>query len=58
MEIDDKEIHQMYRPIVSFGLLFGAKRWLTTLDRQCQRRAIAMDGGNPGGDGGKLQSSA
>lgn len=53
MEVDDKDIHQMYKTIVRFGLLFGAKRWLATLDRQCQRLAIVMAGGNPGGDGGK-----
>ncbi|XXG51772.1 hypothetical protein AAC387_Pa03g0268 [Persea americana] len=51
MEVDDKDTHQMYKTIVRFGLLFGAKRWLATLDRQCQRLAIVMAGGNPGGDG-------
>lgn len=42
MEVDDRGVHNLYRPLVSSGLAFGAKRWVFTLDRQCERLAIAM----------------
>ncbi|GFP81861.1 homeobox-leucine zipper protein glabra 2 [Phtheirospermum japonicum] len=30
-------VHSMYRTIVSSGLGFGAKRWVSTLQQQCER---------------------
>lgn len=42
MEVDDRGVHNLYRPLVSSGLAFGAKRWVFTLDRQCERLASAM----------------
>lgn len=42
MEVDDSGIHHIYKPLVSSGLAFGAKRWLATLDRQCQRLVSAV----------------
>lgn len=57
MEANYQKIHRMFKTIVSFGIAFGAKRWLATLDRQCERLAIVMASGNAGGDGGKTPSS-
>ncbi|CAN4094180.1 unnamed protein product [Withania somnifera] len=42
VEVDDTSVHSIYKPLVSSGLAFGAKRWLATLDRQCERLASAM----------------
>lgn len=42
VEVDDTSVHNIYKPLVSSGLAFGAKRWLATLDRQCERLASAM----------------
>jgi homeobox-leucine zipper protein len=33
-------VHQLYRPLVRSGLAFGARRWLATLQRQCECLAI------------------
>ncbi|XXG73229.1 hypothetical protein AAC387_Pa07g2183 [Persea americana] len=51
VEANYQKIHRMFKTIVSFGIAFGAKRWLATLDRQCERLAIVMASGNAGGDG-------
>ncbi|KAK7308817.1 hypothetical protein RJT34_05075 [Clitoria ternatea] len=50
VEVDDRAVHNMYRPLVSSGLAFGAKRWLAALDRQCQRIASSMATNIPPGD--------
>ena len=42
VEVDDRGVHSIYRPLVNSGLAFGAKRWVCTLDRQCERLASAM----------------
>ncbi|XP_060209578.1 homeobox-leucine zipper protein HDG2-like [Lycium barbarum] len=42
VEVDDTEVHNIYKPLVNSGLAFGAQRWLATLDRQCERLASAM----------------
>ncbi|XP_009766038.1 homeobox-leucine zipper protein HDG2-like [Nicotiana tabacum] len=42
IEVDDSAVHDIYKPLVSSGLAFGAKRWIATLDRQCERLASAM----------------
>ncbi|GFZ06319.1 homeobox-leucine zipper family protein [Actinidia rufa] len=42
VEVDDRAVHSLYRPLVNSGLAFGAKRWVATLDRQCERLASAM----------------
>ncbi|KAL3632976.1 hypothetical protein CASFOL_025960 [Castilleja foliolosa] len=34
--------HSMYRTIVSSGLAFGAKRWVSTLQQQCERRVFLV----------------
>ncbi|EXB88451.1 Homeobox-leucine zipper protein MERISTEM L1 [Morus notabilis] len=42
VEVDDRAVHNIYRPLVNSGLAFGAKRWVATLDRQCERLASSM----------------
>uniref|UniRef100_A0A453RZP2 Uncharacterized protein n=1 Tax=Aegilops tauschii subsp. strangulata TaxID=200361 RepID=A0A453RZP2_AEGTS len=39
---DDAMVHDLYRPLVNSGLAFGARRWTSTLKRQCERLASAM----------------
>uniref|UniRef100_A0A2P2MR00 Homeobox-leucine zipper protein ANTHOCYANINLESS 2 n=1 Tax=Rhizophora mucronata TaxID=61149 RepID=A0A2P2MR00_RHIMU len=41
-EYDETQIHQMYRPLISSGMGFGAQRWVATLQRQCECLAILM----------------
>lgn len=42
MEVDDRGVHTLYKQVVGSGHAFGAKRWVATLDRQCERLASAM----------------
>ncbi|XP_019447749.1 PREDICTED: homeobox-leucine zipper protein HDG2-like isoform X1 [Lupinus angustifolius] len=42
VEVDDRGVHNLYKQLVSSGHAFGAKRWIATLDRQCQRLASSM----------------
>ncbi|XP_022142333.1 homeobox-leucine zipper protein MERISTEM L1 [Momordica charantia] len=42
VEVDETGVPTMYRPLVSSGLAYGAKRWVATLDRQCERLATSM----------------
>ncbi|CAL0303950.1 unnamed protein product [Lupinus luteus] len=42
VEVDDRGVHDLYKQLVSTGNAFGAKRWVATLDRQCERLASAM----------------
>ncbi|KAH0915160.1 hypothetical protein HID58_029606, partial [Brassica napus] len=49
-EVDDISVHTMYKPLVNTGLAFGAKRWVATLDRQCERLASSMASNIPTGD--------
>ncbi|KAI9123790.1 hypothetical protein K1719_005090 [Acacia pycnantha] len=48
--MDDRNLHNIYRPLVNSGLAFGAKRWVATLDRQCERIASSMACNIPAGD--------
>ncbi|KAM6584878.1 hypothetical protein CsatB_011880 [Cannabis sativa] len=41
-EYDENQIHQLYRPLLSSGMGFGAQRWIATLQRQCECLAILM----------------
>ncbi|KAJ0239464.1 Homeobox-leucine zipper protein MERISTEM L1 [Hirschfeldia incana] len=50
MEADDSTVHTIYKPLVNTGLAFGAKRWVATLDRQCERLASSMASNIPTGD--------
>ncbi|XP_052203463.1 homeobox-leucine zipper protein MERISTEM L1-like [Diospyros lotus] len=54
VEVDDRAVHSIYRPLVNSGLAFGAKRWVATLDRQCERLASAMANNIPAGDVGVI----
>uniref|UniRef100_A0A2P2K237 Homeobox-leucine zipper protein HDG2 isoform X3 n=2 Tax=Rhizophora mucronata TaxID=61149 RepID=A0A2P2K237_RHIMU len=53
-EVDDRGVHNLYKHLVSSGHAFGAKRWVTTLDRQCERLASAMATNIPTGDVGVI----
>jgi START domain len=54
VEADDRAVHNLYKPLVNSGLAFGAKRWVGTLERQCERLASVMASNIPNGDiGGK-----
>ncbi|KAK4794256.1 hypothetical protein SAY86_012250 [Trapa natans] len=41
-EYDESQIHELYRPLISSGIGFGAQRWVATLQRQCQCLAVLM----------------
>ncbi|XP_062196181.1 homeobox-leucine zipper protein ROC1-like [Phragmites australis] len=56
VEVDDRSVHNLYKPLVNSGLAFGAKRWVGTLDRQCERLASAMANNIPNGDLGVITS--
>lgn len=40
--MDERAVHDIYKPLVNSGIAFGAKRWVATLNRQCERLASAM----------------
>ncbi|PON42659.1 Octamer-binding transcription factor [Trema orientale] len=48
--VDDRAVHNIYKPLVNSGIAFGAKRWVATLDRQCERLASSMANNIPAGD--------
>ncbi|KAA0040254.1 homeobox-leucine zipper protein HDG2 [Cucumis melo var. makuwa] len=55
VEVDDRGVHSLYNQLVSSGHAFGAKRWIATLDRQCERLASAMATSIiPNGDAGVI----
>ncbi|XP_004295798.1 PREDICTED: homeobox-leucine zipper protein ROC2-like [Fragaria vesca subsp. vesca] len=35
-EVDNRMVHNMFEPLVSSGLAFSARRWVSTLVRQCE----------------------
>ncbi|KAG9154860.1 hypothetical protein Leryth_025221 [Lithospermum erythrorhizon] len=49
-EYDESHIHQLYRPLISGGMGFGAQRWVSTLQRQCECLAILMSSTTPSRD--------
>ncbi|XP_021849370.2 homeobox-leucine zipper protein ANTHOCYANINLESS 2 [Spinacia oleracea] len=49
-EYDESSVHQLFRSLVSTGMGFGAQRWITTLQRQCECLAILMSSNIPSGD--------
>jgi homeobox-leucine zipper protein len=54
VEVDDRSVHNIYKLLVNSGLAFGARRWVGTLDRQCERLASVMASNIPTSDiGGK-----
>ncbi|TKY65530.1 Homeobox-leucine zipper protein ANTHOCYANINLESS 2 [Spatholobus suberectus] len=46
-EYDESQVHQLYRPLLSSGMGFGAQRWVATLQRQCECLAILMSSAVP-----------
>ncbi|XP_047956489.1 homeobox-leucine zipper protein MERISTEM L1-like isoform X2 [Salvia hispanica] len=56
VEVDDRAVHSIYKALVNSGLAFGAKRWVATLDRQCERLASVMANNISAGDVGVISS--
>lgn len=56
VEVDDRSVHDIYKAVVNSGIAFGAKRWVATLDRQCERLASVMASNTPSGDIGVITS--
>ncbi|XP_040944554.1 homeobox-leucine zipper protein HDG2 isoform X2 [Gossypium hirsutum] len=54
VEVDDGGVHNLYKQLVSSGHAFGARRWVSTLDRQCERLASLMASNIPTGDVGVI----
>ncbi|KAJ1694996.1 hypothetical protein LUZ63_011694 [Rhynchospora breviuscula] len=52
VEADHWDVYDLYKPLVNSGLAFSAKRWVSTLERQCERLASAMASNYPSGDTG------
>ncbi|CAM8955839.1 unnamed protein product [Rhodiola kirilowii] len=50
VEVDDGGVHNLYKPLVNSGLAFGAKRWVGTLNRQCERLASSIAPYIPNGE--------
>ncbi|RAL44857.1 hypothetical protein DM860_003616 [Cuscuta australis] len=57
VEVDDRAVHNIYKPLVNSGLAFGARRWVSTLDRQCERLASAMANNIQPGEVGVITSA-
>ncbi|XP_051117026.1 homeobox-leucine zipper protein HDG11 [Andrographis paniculata] len=57
-EVEEKApIHRLYRDLIQSGAAFGASRWLSTLQRMCERFACLMVAGNSSRDlGGVIPS--
>ncbi|KAG0502875.1 hypothetical protein HPP92_002947 [Vanilla planifolia] len=41
-EVEDKPVHQIFSQFIGSGMAFGAQRWLSILQRQCERLASLM----------------
>ncbi|XP_050380710.1 homeobox-leucine zipper protein HDG2 isoform X1 [Argentina anserina] len=54
VEGDERGVHNLYKQLVNSGHAFGAKRWVATLDRQCERLASALATNIPTGDVGVI----
>lgn len=53
-EYDESAVHQLYRPLISAGMGFGAQRWVATLQRQCECLAILMSSSVPTRDHNRM----
>ncbi|XVE80321.1 hypothetical protein DITRI_Ditri14bG0130500 [Diplodiscus trichospermus] len=42
VEVDNRSVHPIFRPIVSSGFAFSAKRWIAIINRHCQWLATTM----------------
>ncbi|XP_073314052.1 homeobox-leucine zipper protein MERISTEM L1-like isoform X1 [Primulina huaijiensis] len=56
VEVDDRAVHNIYKPLVNSGLAFGARRWVATLDRQCERLESVVTNNISAGDVGVISS--
>lgn len=56
VEVDDRSVHDIYKQLVNSGLAFGAKRWVATLERQCERLASVMASNIPAVDLGVISN--
>ncbi|ONI18488.1 hypothetical protein PRUPE_3G218500 [Prunus persica] len=54
VDVDERGVHNLYKQLVNSGNAFGAKRWVATLDRQCERLASALASNIPTGDVGVI----
>ena len=50
VDVKDKRIHRKYLPLVETGIAFGARRWMTTLQRQVERSLYVASITNPPSD--------
>ena len=41
-EVDNEDVQNLYLPLIRSGAAFGAKRWVSTLERQCERLVSSM----------------
>ncbi|KAL8126110.1 hypothetical protein AgCh_013410 [Apium graveolens] len=46
-EFDESSIHHLYRPLLRSGMGFGAQKWVTALQRQCDFLATIMPSAGP-----------
>ena len=59
VEADDRAVHHIYRQLVNSGMAFGAKRWIETLQRQCEHLASVLANNIPARDlGGRASPGA
>ena len=56
VEADDRAVHHIYRQLVNSGMAFGAKRWIATPQRQCERLASDLASNIPARDLGVIPS--
>ncbi|KAH6775339.1 protodermal factor 2 [Perilla frutescens var. hirtella] len=42
VELEEGGVHSIYKPLITAGLAFGARRWLAILDGHCRRVAIGL----------------
>ncbi|VAI34846.1 unnamed protein product [Triticum turgidum subsp. durum] len=46
-EYDEAAVHELYRPLLRSGQALGARRWLASLQRQCEYHAILCSNPHP-----------
>lgn len=57
-EMEEKApVHRLFRDLINSGMAFGADRWLTNLQRMCERYACLMVAGNSTRDLGGVMPS-
>ncbi|XP_021806177.1 homeobox-leucine zipper protein HDG2-like [Prunus avium] len=54
VNVDELGVHNLYKQLVNSGNAFGAKQWVATLDRQCERLASSLASNIPTGDVGVI----